>query len=258
MEDQDKHAFSELMVGVGEIYSKEITRPLRAMYFEILKRFTIDQVTTAVMGHVSGTDKGASFFPKPGDIIRKLEGAELTPDALITAARLANTPIGCLARIQIGQFDLDTKDEFYLRRRAEDCMQLLPEWKARAVDGSYTDHEISVMLKYSVDPSAPFAFGIAGPGNSLQIQHRAEAISKTSRHQELIAPPPELVENLPAADKVLSELLSKAQVHIDSEQQSIQPSASKDEIAQAMADCEARKQARQESILGNFDGDDNG
>jgi len=75
MIESDKDNFKELMVGVGELYGKEMTKPLLRIYFGALEDYTVDQISRALTAHVKSTSKAGTFFPKPADIIRQLEGS---------------------------------------------------------------------------------------------------------------------------------------------------------------------------------------
>ena len=70
MKDIDKVKFQEIMLGCGEIYNREITKPLLSIYFSALNDLSIEQVITSVGAHIKDTKHGG-FFPKPCDIIRK-------------------------------------------------------------------------------------------------------------------------------------------------------------------------------------------
>lgn len=72
MNDSDKKAFAEIMVGTGEIYDKSVSKTLMQTYFEMLKGYDIDQVRNGFSKH-SLDPKHGSFFPKPADIARHLE-----------------------------------------------------------------------------------------------------------------------------------------------------------------------------------------
>jgi hypothetical protein len=69
MKDIDKVKFQEIMLGCGEIYNREITKPLLSIYFSALNDLSIEQVIASVGVHIKDTKHG-SFFPKPCDIIR--------------------------------------------------------------------------------------------------------------------------------------------------------------------------------------------
>lgn len=72
MIESDKQQFRELMVGVGELYGKDITKPLLRIYFGSLAKFTIEQVEHGITQHTMDAKHG-TFMPKPADIVRQLE-----------------------------------------------------------------------------------------------------------------------------------------------------------------------------------------
>ena len=74
MIDEDKSNFKQLMIGVGELYNKEFTKPLLRIYFGALKDLTIEQIEQGLNGHVNSLDKSGSFLPKPADIRQALFG----------------------------------------------------------------------------------------------------------------------------------------------------------------------------------------
>jgi len=135
--------------------------------------------------HLQDTEAG-KFYPKAADLIKHIDGGEITSDYIVAAARLADTPLGVLARIHIGTWDLDNLNSFDLKQRAAECLQLLANWKARAMEGEYRDHEISMMVKHGVSPTQPFAMGLAGPQNAPKLVSRIMKVSATDRHKELL------------------------------------------------------------------------
>lgn len=188
MIDSDLVAYTTLVDELRKEYGKPVQSSMMTLIdFRELSKYSIDQIYVAVGKHRS-SGKG-DFYPSPGRLIEHLDGGEITGDMIIAAAKLHDTPLGCLARIQIGSWDLDNQDGFYLRQRAAECLQLLPEWKRRAVAGEYTDHEISVMLKFDINPASPFAFGLAPPANAQELSARAGVIVKSAAYLEFIEPP---------------------------------------------------------------------
>jgi len=189
MEANDENRFKQLFTGIGEIYGKTLTPIMVKAYWNTLKSYSIDQVEQAVNQHLIDTKAGA-FFPKPADIIRQLQGGEITTDEIISAARLHKTPLGVLCRIHIGHWDLEHQtDMFYIKQRAQECIDLLPEWKERALKGEYTDHELSCLLKYEVDPTAPVHNSLPAPQNAAMLTSRAKAIKGTDKHLALLERP---------------------------------------------------------------------
>jgi hypothetical protein len=197
MNDNDKQAFKDLMDGVAEMYNpdKKLSAIALKLYFGALQPYSLEQVSYAISSHVVDPSHG-TFFPKAADIVRKIEGGDLTQDQIISAARIADTPLGILCRIQIGTFDLDNqKDMFYLRQRAQECLDKMPEWKARAVAGDYTDHEIAIMLKWEVDPTKPFSTGLCAPQNAEKLLVRSSTIEQSSRYLAVTQEPHEHDKN---------------------------------------------------------------
>lgn len=79
MLDSDKEKFKTLMVGVGELYSKEITKPLLRIYFSALANYSFDEVEQGINSHTLDPNQG-TFFPKPADIVRSLQKGDLSPE----------------------------------------------------------------------------------------------------------------------------------------------------------------------------------
>lgn len=82
MQDQDKAEFRDMMMAAGEVYGREITKPLLQMYFAALSQFGMDQVQGAMMAHMQNPDSG-QFFPKPADFIRQMSGTSKQQEAAI-------------------------------------------------------------------------------------------------------------------------------------------------------------------------------
>lgn len=184
----DSTKFKEAMAVLGESYDKPFSEPKLKIYWQSLKSYSDEQIQHAVSKYIS--QENCQFFPKPGELISLIEGGKPTTDEIISSARLANSPMGILARIQIGTWDLNNQtDMFYLRQRAEECLQLMPDWKARAMRGEYTDHEISIMLKHNISPVAPFVAGIAPPSRTQELLARARSVKASKRHLLMIDPP---------------------------------------------------------------------
>lgn len=82
MQEQDKDAFTEMMMAAGEVYGKVITVPMIKMYFAALGPMSVEQVQCAMMAHLQNPDNG-QFFPKPADLIRQLSGTSKQQEAAI-------------------------------------------------------------------------------------------------------------------------------------------------------------------------------
>lgn len=82
MKNEDKRAFFDLMMAAGEVYGREVTQPMAAIYFSALANVSIEQVQEAMMAHMQNPDSG-QFFPKPADLIKQMTGTTNQQDAAI-------------------------------------------------------------------------------------------------------------------------------------------------------------------------------
>jgi hypothetical protein len=79
MQESDKADFKMIMVGIGELYNKEITKPLMRIYFSSLVNYSLHDVEQGVNDHMMDSKHG-SFFPKPADIVRHLQTNEISQE----------------------------------------------------------------------------------------------------------------------------------------------------------------------------------
>lgn len=77
MNEQDIVKFSEMLAGLGELYSKEITDTLEELYWRSLEKYEFLDVSRAVSSYVVNPDNG-QFFPKPADLVRFIDGDNTT------------------------------------------------------------------------------------------------------------------------------------------------------------------------------------
>jgi len=75
MNETDKSTFKSTLVGLSEVYSKEVTPELLKAYWGVLRNLEIEVFINSIQAHLTDTEKGA-FFPKPADIIAKAEGTK--------------------------------------------------------------------------------------------------------------------------------------------------------------------------------------
>lgn len=142
--------------------------------FEILKCFAIGDVVNAIRAHTISS----KFAVTPNDVIEIIEKMGISSpysemekpnaDQIVAMARAGNTPLGIIAKIKIGSFDLSNQDAFYLRERANELLAGFDAIIDRCVNSNYDSHEIETMKKYGVDPSAPLAAGLPSPQNNIK------------------------------------------------------------------------------------------
>jgi hypothetical protein len=189
MNDSDKKDFKELFDGIAEYYRQDkLSKIALQVYFGALQGYSLEQVSQAASKHLVDT-KAGQYFPKAADIIKHLEGHDITTDQLIAMARAKNCPLGVLAAIHIGSFDLQNcTDMFYLRQRAEEVLLMLDNLKKRSISGEFTDHEVSTMLKYGVSPSEPLVAGFIAPPYSQVLEDQKTRVEASERHRANLLP----------------------------------------------------------------------
>lgn len=173
MTENDKKLFakmiSKLMILTGQ---PEPSAKIIEIWFDFMKELSIETIGQGITKFLD--DPEASQFQPTAAKIRAFSKSlslekyfEPTPEAIIAAAREPKTPLGVLARIKIGSWDLNNQDSYYLRQRAFEVIQDLPEWQARAVRMEFTQHEIRTMAKFKISPNQPFATGLPKPHQKL-------------------------------------------------------------------------------------------
>ncbi len=189
MNREDMGHFTEILDSLSDYYQRDPLKPMAVkIYFKALEAFSMDQIGDAVTMHLQDTTAG-KYYPKASDLITHIEGGVITAEYIVAAAQLANSPLGIVARIHIGTWDLNNLNSFDLKQRAAECLQLLPKWKAAAMAGNYSDHTISIMIKHGVSPVAPFAMGIAGPTNPSKLIEQANYVIGTDKHKQMLEDP---------------------------------------------------------------------
>ena len=120
MIDSDKRNFEMLMLGTGELYGKDITKPLLRIYFGALQNYSIEDIEKGLNAHTLDPKHG-SFFPKPADIVRSASKGILTADE---KAQLAWSQVsGEISRIgSYGSLNLSDK-------QAMAAVKALGTWK---------------------------------------------------------------------------------------------------------------------------------
>lgn len=72
MEDRDKTRFSEIMIGLADNFSAQVTKPGLAMRFDALRGYGIEQVATAAAKLILSREKMG--MPNVAEMIREIEG----------------------------------------------------------------------------------------------------------------------------------------------------------------------------------------
>lgn len=80
----------------------------------------------------------------------KTENKQYTADGIVSMARTVNTPLGALAYIFIGSWDLDRLNDYKIRQRGNEFLAKLDLMLDKCKKKDFTQHELSVMAKYGV------------------------------------------------------------------------------------------------------------
>lgn len=160
MQNEDKKAFLNAMNALSEYYQRK--DPLSDMalmiYFNALSAYSIEEVKYSIGKHVQSPS--GTFYPKASDLVKLIDVQEVSSSDIIAAARNPKTPLGVLARVRIGKFDLDHQNEFYLKDRAAEVQALIPEWKEKSKSGRYTSGELVAFKRFEVNPERGFVDGM--------------------------------------------------------------------------------------------------
>ena len=141
--------------------------------FEILKHYNINHVIKAIDIHC----KNEKFAPTPADIEQIFKDRGIftdlsdvkcpSADEIVALAKIADTPLGVLARIAIGTYDLRNGDSYYLRQRALEVSLKFDSYLKKCLTQDYSFHELETMEKYGVNPKSPLAAGLPRPNSQL-------------------------------------------------------------------------------------------
>lgn len=76
MKGEKMKAFKAKMNQLCLAYGKEMNDPLMAIYWPIASEYGEERFCKACDRHLYSGDESSSFWPKPGDIVRRLEGTK--------------------------------------------------------------------------------------------------------------------------------------------------------------------------------------
>jgi hypothetical protein len=81
MQAGDQKRFLEVLAGVHDFYSKDMSEFAAKVWLQACDGFELEQATKALSAHLMDPERGA-FMPKPADLVRALHGTQ-TDRALI-------------------------------------------------------------------------------------------------------------------------------------------------------------------------------
>ena len=168
MDDSNKKDFAVLFYGTGELYDKAVTKNLLQLYFNALKTFSMDEITSGVNAHMMDSKHG-SFFPKPADIVRHLQTGDISTE---NKAELAWAQVVREIRVtgSYGSLKLDDK-------QALASVKALGSWKqlcSSSVD-EMTWKKKEFMSMYETYEKTPLEMLPSSlPGRIALVEHKKE------------------------------------------------------------------------------------
>jgi len=115
MQERDKENFSKMLLGLGELFDKEISEILLSIYWEALKPYP----WTVVKEALNKAAVMCRFFPKPVEIIELIEGSD-TEQAEEAWATLLDAIEQCGAYVSV----------VFADGRIARCIELMGGWEA--------------------------------------------------------------------------------------------------------------------------------
>jgi hypothetical protein len=116
MTDQDRGAFAELMLGIGETFGEPVSDARMEIYFRALSDMTLEDVMAAAGLHV----RTSKFFPRPAELREALHGS------VDDAAEMAWNELRRMVR-RVGYLGTPTFVDDAMRRAA---LELYGGWRA--------------------------------------------------------------------------------------------------------------------------------
>ena len=89
MNKENFNEFRTVLLGIGEMYDKPISKSLGELWWQLMTDISIEEFKHAVSAHMNDPDQGM-FMPKPANIIKQVSGTEKQQvQNLTTQAELA-------------------------------------------------------------------------------------------------------------------------------------------------------------------------
>lgn len=102
MNQNDAERLAICLTGMAEVYGRELSEAVVALWFKVLDRYRIEAIEDAFQRHVMSPDQG-QFMPKPADILRMLDGS--SEDAALIAWTKVDKAVRTVGSYQSVAFD---------------------------------------------------------------------------------------------------------------------------------------------------------
>ena len=203
-----KHDIVEFLKVVAEYQRHSMPSPaIMSVWYGAISDFEKQAVYGAYSDFLQG-DEGKYPLTISHITSRLQPSSDLSPADVIALARAKDTPVGLLANMAIGSFDLNNLDDHKLASRAKGFLMKLPSIKDRMKKGLYTRAEIERMVANVIDPSGETGLGFAPVNPNLPAKIEAATSTLAIEYQQDIIDPDEPITK-EAAREVLKELRSQ-------------------------------------------------
>jgi len=244
--DSDKATMKSLLNMVQAANSKKpFDDPAIDFYFMSLMGCSMDSVRMAILS--AGRTKEASYGLNIGLVERFLGVSQAEPETIegiIAKAKLKKCPLGIMASRYITNWHFQELDSFAIRQRAVEYLEMLPNIELDIQANGYPDHELSLMVKYGVNPTDAFRPGIAGPADSEATRAQYARLKYESRENN------ESQAKYALQHSSISESeIQAAKLRIAQEMATIQPKSTEEKVSEN-AQKHAAELAKVDELLG--------
>jgi hypothetical protein len=188
--DSDRSKFIEVLQGVHDFYSRELSVFAGRVWWDACATFDLEQVTKALSAHLMDPERGM-FMPKPADLVRELQGTR-TDRSLIAWGKVLD------AIQRVGAYQSVVFDDGVIHAVIEDLGGWVKVCRGNVDDLSYLQKRFCDSYKaYAARPDVPYPAKLLGDCEQ-QNAHLSPAQLRGYN------PPPMLVGDPVKAQQVLT------------------------------------------------------
>ncbi len=186
MHQHDSKAFAEIFQNVCELYGKAISDRVLNIWWKALQPYDLSAIKEAFGRHSRNTD-GGRFFPRPADVVRMLEGS--TEDAALQAWAQVDQVVR-----RVGVHESVVFGDPLIHRVLQEMGGWIALGSKQETDWPFVQKEFVARYRGYRERSETPAYPPVLIGTT-EAQNTSEGFQSA---------PPVLVEDIPAAQKVLN------------------------------------------------------
>ena len=171
--------YAAMDLSCGMLSKKVFDESVLKGYFSLLAQYPIADIKASLNTLICSSDSQYGIRP---DLIIKYMGIKEskpeTVEGVLAKSKAKNSPLGIVASRAITKWDHGNLNNFDLRQKAAEFIELLPNIEQDIQENGYEDHTLRLMVQYGVDPTSDFRDGVSGPNSeeSTRIQYKAMLI----------------------------------------------------------------------------------